>query len=72
MYSWLFISNVDNVMRIKLVPNNAKLHPLLVLISVLGGIQFFGPLGFLFGPILMITFVTTLEIYLKYYRPELK
>jgi len=33
------------------------------LLSVLGGLQFFGILGFLIGPIIMAIFVAMIEIY---------
>lgn len=59
---------VDNIVGPKLVGSRVQLHPLLVLLSVLGGIQLFGFLGFLFGPILMSVFVTLVDIY----RTELK
>jgi len=61
-------SNIDNLMRAKMAPKDGSLHPLLLLLSVFGGIKLFGFLGFLYGPILMIFIVTTFEIYLKYYQ----
>ncbi len=50
---------IDNVLGPILVGRGAQLHPLLVLLSVLGGISFFGPIGFLLGP-LTISFVLAL------------
>lgn len=64
----LIIGNIDNVLRPRLVPKSAQLHPTLGLLGILGGIQLFGPLGFIFGPIVMIFLTTTLEVYLKYYK----
>lgn len=55
---------VDNFVSPRLVGKSAKLHPLLVLLSVIGGLQFFGFLGFLLGPIVMAIFVAFLEMYL--------
>lgn len=54
---------VDNVLGPKLVGRGAKLHHFLVLLSVLGGISLFGPLGFLFGPLALSLFFAFLEIY---------
>ncbi len=59
---------VDNVLSPRLIGQKMKLHPLLVLLSVLGGFQVFGFLGFLFGPVLMAVFVALLDIY----RTDLK
>lgn len=50
---------IDNVLGPILVGRGARLHPLLVLLSVLGGLAFFGPIGFLLGP-LTISFVLAL------------
>lgn len=54
---------IDNFLGPKLVGNAVKLHPVLVLLAVLGGIKFFGVLGFLIGPIIMAVFVAMVEIY---------
>ena len=54
---------VDNVLGPKIVGKGAKLHPFLILLSVLGGVGFFGPLGFLFGPLALALLFAFLEIY---------
>ncbi len=64
---WLLVSNVDNLLRAKLTPKEAELHPILVLLGIFGGIKLFGFLGFIYGPIIMILLVTTFQIYIKYY-----
>lgn len=66
----LITSNIDNYLRPKLVSKKASLHPALVLIGVLGGLQVFGMLGFIYGPVIMILLVTTIELYLKYEQPK--
>ncbi|MCK5027422.1 MAG: AI-2E family transporter [Candidatus Pacebacteria bacterium] len=42
---------VDNFLRPILIEKGIKIHPFLILLSVFGGISFFGPIGFLAGPI---------------------
>lgn len=64
----LAVGAIDNVVSPKLVGSKIKMHPLLVLLSVLGGIQLFGFLGILFGPLLMSIFITLLDIF----RQDLK
>lgn len=54
---------VDNVLGPKIVGKGAKLHPFLILLSILGGIGLFGPLGFLFGPLALALLFAFLEIY---------
>lgn len=59
------VGAIDNIVGPKLVGSRINLHPLLVLLSVLGGIQLFGFLGFLFGPIIMSVFAALIELYRK-------
>ena len=54
---------VDNFFGPKLVERGMRLHPFLILLSVLGGIGFFGPLGFLLGPLVLSLLFALLEIY---------
>ncbi len=54
---------IDNVIGPRLIGAQAKLHPVLVLFSVVGGLQLFGFLGFLIGPIMMAIFVALIEMY---------
>jgi predicted PurR-regulated permease PerM len=62
------VSMVDNILRPIIVSEDTSLNPALVLVSILGGVKFFGPFGFIYGPVLMILAVTTLDVYRKYYR----
>ena len=54
---------VDNFLGPKLVERGMRLHPFLILLSILGGIGFFGPLGFLLGPLVLSLLFALLEIY---------
>ncbi|MFA6553834.1 MAG: AI-2E family transporter [Patescibacteria group bacterium] len=65
--SVLIIGNIDNYLRPKLVSKQAELHPALVILGVLGGLQVFGVLGIIYGPVIMILMVTTYEMYRKYF-----
>ena len=66
----LVVGLVDNFLSPKLIGKNLKMHPLLALISILGGLQLFGFLGFLFGPIIMAVLVALVEIYVKDLRQK--
>ena len=59
----LIVSSIDNVMRPFVIERGMKVHPFFILISVLGGIMFFGPIGFLLGPIILSLFFVLLGIY---------
>ena len=45
-----------------------RLHELLVLIAVFGGIEAFGAIGILIGPMFVAMFVALLRIYERNYR----
>ena len=58
------IAIVDNVIGPYLMSRGNNLHPFVVLLSVLGGISVFGPIGFIIGPVVISLFVVLLEIYM--------
>jgi predicted PurR-regulated permease PerM len=66
--SLLFVGNIDNFLRPKLVPKETELNSALILLSALGGLNLFGFLGVIYGPVIMIFLVTTIEIYLENFR----
>ncbi|OQW98324.1 MAG: hypothetical protein BWK74_04780, partial [Desulfobacteraceae bacterium A6] len=53
---------VDNFLGPKLVGRGMQMHPFIILLSVLGGIGFFGPIGFLLGPLAISLLFAFLEI----------
>jgi predicted PurR-regulated permease PerM len=54
---------IDNILGPKLIEKNINIHPLLILLSVLGGIAFFGVIGFILGPIVLSFLFTLFQIY---------
>lgn len=54
---------IDNFLGPRLVGRGMQLHPLAVFIAVLGGMAFFGPLGFLLGPLAMSVCMALIDIY---------
>lgn len=62
------VGNEDNIMRPKLVPSEARLDPALTLLSVFSGLAFFGFIGIVLGPVIMIVLVTTLQVYLEVFK----
>jgi predicted PurR-regulated permease PerM len=57
------ISMVDNLLRPFFISAKTKIHPLLLFFAVLGGIQAFGLIGLVAGPLIATLFLTMLEIY---------
>lgn len=70
LVQFLFTSTIDNILRPYLVPKEAELHPVLMLLSLIGGIQVFGIWGFIYGPLIMVMMMTTFEVYQKFYKAK--
>lgn len=65
MFAWgaLFVGMIDNILRPKIIGKHIHIHPFLIFLSVIGGLQFFGPIGFLLGPIVISLLFVLLDIY---------
>ncbi len=61
----IVVGLIDNFLRLKLIGQGTHLHPLIAFLSVFGGIIFFGPIGFLLGPLTLSLFFALLHIYLS-------
>ena len=62
---------VEYLLKPKFVGSQVKMHTLLVLLSILGGMSLFGILGIIYGPLIVTAFLTLSEIYLKEYKPTI-
>jgi predicted PurR-regulated permease PerM len=58
---------IDTLLRPKLVSREAYFNFALILLSVFGGMAVAGVLGIVYGPVLMILFLTSIDIYAEYY-----
>src|SRR5690606_29892540 len=58
----IFISTFDNILRPFLLEEGLKLHPLWILLSILGGVRAFGPLGVFVGPMVVVYLGTFLAL----------
>jgi predicted PurR-regulated permease PerM len=63
----LIVANVDNLVRPRLVSKDAYLSFAAVMVSALGGYALFGFFGVIYGPVLMILFQTTVDVYQDHY-----
>ncbi len=53
IYGTCVVSTIDNVIKPLVLHGQSNLHPLVALISILGGVQTLGPIGILVGPMLV-------------------
>jgi len=69
IYWGVIITSIpDYWLRPRLMKGHMRLHELLVLIAVFGGIEAFGAIGILVGPMFVAMFVAMLRIYERNYR----
>ena len=64
------ISMVDNFLRPFFISAKTNIHPLLLFFAVLGGIQAFGLIGLVAGPLIATLFLTLIEIYVQGIQPD--
>lgn len=57
--------NLDPFMRSKLIPKQIQLSVALTMIATFCGIAYFGILGVIYGPVIMILLTSTVDLYLE-------
>ena len=67
----LVVGVIDNLLRPRLVGQDAKLPDLLILISTLGGLALFGAIGLIIGPVIAALFASVWYLYAQSYAPLL-
>jgi predicted PurR-regulated permease PerM len=65
LYGFIIIGSVDNVFRFWLQQRIGDTHPLITVFGVIIGLNLFGFIGLVFGPILLSLFLLLVEIYAK-------
>lgn len=63
LWGFLLIGLVDNLFRFILNKKLGDIHPLITVFGVIVGIQLFGFIGLIFGPLLISMFILLLQIY---------
>ena len=65
IYGILIIASVDNLIKPKIISAKTRIHPIIILIGVIGGIALLGFIGALIGPLLLSLSITIAKIYQK-------
>lgn len=63
IWAMLAVGIIDNLLGPYLISRGNAMHPFIILLAVLGGIMFFGPIGFIVGPVVVTLFMVLLELY---------
>lgn len=64
LWGFILIGSIDNVARFMLQKKLANVHPLITLFGVFIGVNLFGFLGIIFGPLLIALFILLVKIYI--------
>jgi len=59
----VIVGSMDQVLRPIIFKQGVPAHPIFILFAVFGGLSLFGPLGLIFGPVILSFYLTLLEIY---------
>jgi predicted PurR-regulated permease PerM len=70
--SVLVIGLIDNFLTPQVMKSRIKIHPMLILLSMLGGLSFFGAMGLFFGPIVLSVTLALVDIYKKEFRASIE
>lgn len=63
VWGFTAVGLIDNFLAPQLIGRGVNLHPLLILLSVLGGLALFGPIGIFLGPLSISLLFAFLSIY---------
>ncbi len=70
---YMFLSfTFEYLLKPKMVGSQVKMHTLLVFLSILGGMNVFGFMGIIYGPLIVTAFLTLADIYLINYDGYVK
>ena len=65
LYSFIVTGNVDYLARMTLMKKMGNVHPLITVIGVIAGLNLFGFMGLVFGPLLVSYFIILVKIYIS-------
>jgi predicted PurR-regulated permease PerM len=67
----VLVTSIDSFLRPLIMRDGARLPVILLFLSILGGINVFGVLGLLYGPMIMGLGAVMLDLYAEEYRSVL-
>jgi predicted PurR-regulated permease PerM len=70
IFGLAIIGSVDNIFRFWLQKKLGDVHPLITVFGVIIGVNLFGFIGLIFGPILISLFLLLIKVYSKEFSPN--
>ena len=70
IYQLIVVSNIDGILRAKMIPKDVQMPIFISFIAIFGGLAIWGIWGLIYGPIGFILLLTTIEVFKDYYIPS--
>lgn len=70
IYSIIVTGNVDYITRLGLLKKMGDVHPMITVLGVIVGLNLFGFMGLIFGPLLVSYFIILVKIYLNEFTDD--
>ena len=71
IYNLFYSSIIEYFVKPRLIGKGMQMNALLVFIGIIGGMNLFGILGIIYGPLIITVFLTLAEIYRLEYKEQL-
>lgn len=71
IFSGVIFGVLEIIVKPRFIGGKSRLHAVLVLLSIIGGVQLFGVFGIFYGPLVVAMFLSLADIYRTRYRSEL-
>lgn len=65
IYGGIVVTQIDNLIKPKIIGDNSGMHPLLVMVGIFGGLAVFGIIGFILGPILVAFCTLAIKFFIE-------
>ena len=65
-YGSLVISTIDNILKPRLISKKTNIHPILILLGLIGGVNLFGIIGVVLGPLIL----SYLIVFTRFYQEK--
>lgn len=63
LFGGIVVMNIDNILKPKIIGDRSGMHPVLVLVGIFGGIQLFGVIGMIIGPVVVALCVLIIKFF---------
>jgi len=63
LYGLIVVAWIDNLIRPELISKRSRVHPVIILLGVIGGLSLFGAAGLFIGPVLLALFIALLRVW---------